>query len=125
MKAYYVYILLVNALVANMACSGDKEPDPSQQAYELELPSHFPSLRIPEDNPMTRTGVALGRKLYYDKMLSKDGDRSCSSCHQQTVGFTLPGSNVLPHVNLAWNSRFLWKGEVQGSLEDAMLFEVK
>jgi len=32
---------------------------------------------------------------------------------------------VLPHVNLGWSTNFLWKGNVQGTLEDIMRFEVE
>jgi cytochrome c peroxidase len=43
---------------------------------------------IPEDNTMTSERVALGRKLYFDKRLSKDGTVSCATCHDVTRGFT-------------------------------------
>ena len=87
-------------------------------------------MTVPTDNPTTREGIALGRFLYYDTLLSANGPKaghSCSSCHDQALGFTVPttGTNVLPHVNLAWSNNFLWKGQVQGSLEDIMRFEVE
>jgi len=41
-------------------------------------------------NPMTDTGATLGRLLFYDKRLSRNNTVSCSSCHQQTHGFTTP-----------------------------------
>jgi cytochrome c peroxidase len=66
--------------------------------------------------------------LYYDTILSNDG-RACASCHVQQKGFTSDffayNMPVLPHVNLAWNSNFMWDGSKQGKLEDVMLFEVK
>lgn len=43
---------------------------------------------IPEDNAMTEARVALGRKLYFDTRLSKDGTVSCATCHDVTRGFT-------------------------------------
>lgn len=43
---------------------------------------------IPEDNQMTPQRVALGRKLYFDKRLSKDGTVSCATCHDITRGLT-------------------------------------
>jgi len=43
---------------------------------------------IPADNRMTPERVALGRKLYFDTRLSKDGTVSCATCHDVTRGFT-------------------------------------
>jgi len=43
---------------------------------------------VPEDNKITPERVALGRKLYFDTRLSKDGTVSCATCHDVTRGFT-------------------------------------
>ena len=43
---------------------------------------------VPKDNATTARRVALGRKLYFDKRLSKDGTVSCATCHDVTRGFT-------------------------------------
>jgi len=43
---------------------------------------------IPGDNKMTPERVALGRKLYFDPRLSRDGTVSCATCHDVTRGFT-------------------------------------
>ena len=43
---------------------------------------------VPADNKMTAERVALGRKLYFDTRLSKDGTVSCATCHDVTRGFT-------------------------------------
>jgi cytochrome c peroxidase len=43
---------------------------------------------VPADNEMTRERVALGRKLYFDKRLSRDGTVSCATCHDVTRAFT-------------------------------------
>lgn len=43
---------------------------------------------IPKDNRMTPARVELGKKLYFDKRLSKDGTVSCATCHDVTRGFT-------------------------------------
>jgi len=43
---------------------------------------------IPEDNKPTPQRVALGRKLYFDTRLSRDGSVSCATCHDVTRGFT-------------------------------------
>jgi cytochrome c peroxidase len=51
------------------------------------VPADLWELLIPPDNPVTREKVALGRKLYYDKRLSKDGTVSCATCHDPAKGF--------------------------------------
>lgn len=43
---------------------------------------------VPLDNQMTPERVELGRKLYFDTRLSKDGTVSCATCHDVTRGFT-------------------------------------
>lgn len=43
---------------------------------------------IPEDNEMSATRVALGKKLFFDKRLSRDGTVSCATCHDVTRAFT-------------------------------------
>jgi hypothetical protein len=40
-----------------------------------------------ENNPLSEDGFALGRALFYEKMLSRDNTISCGSCHQQFVAF--------------------------------------
>ena len=36
---------------------------------------------IPEDNPLTRAKIELGRQLFFDERLSSDNTISCASCH--------------------------------------------
>lgn len=43
---------------------------------------------VPEDNKLTPERVELGRKLYFDTRLSRDGTVSCATCHDVTRGFT-------------------------------------
>ncbi len=76
-------------------------------------------------NPLTEEGFQLGRKLFYDPILSRDSTISCASCHLQYTGFThvdhavshgIEGRkgtrNLLVLINLAWNSTFHWDGGV-------------
>jgi len=39
-------------------------------------------------NEMTPDRIALGRKLYFDTRLSKDGTLACATCHDVSRGFT-------------------------------------
>lgn len=95
--------------------------------YEIIIPKGFPKMPIPEGNRPFAERIALGRRLYYDPILSNNG-KSCSSCHFQDLGFTVnsqQGMPVLHHANLGWKEKFMWDGRKQGSLEEVMLFEVE
>ncbi|MGI9401722.1 MAG: cytochrome-c peroxidase [Rhizobiaceae bacterium] len=56
-----------------------------------ELPPHIEALseldNTPADNPVTDAGAHLGRVLFYDRQLSKNGLISCGSCHTAVFGF--------------------------------------
>lgn len=93
--------------------------------YEISIPYGFPAMNLPEDNPLTVEGIALGRRLYYDYALDKNKSRACATCHVQQAAFASPLPEILPHINLGWDKVFLWNGKVEGSLEDIMLFEVE
>ena len=45
---------------------------------------------VPSDNPLTEEKVALGRKLFFDPILSEDATVSCASCHQPCLLYTSP-----------------------------------
>jgi cytochrome c peroxidase len=51
------------------------------------LPADIWELLVPPENPVTPEKVALGRKLYFDKRLSKDGTVACANCHDPAKGF--------------------------------------
>lgn len=61
-------------------------------SYELVLPLGLQadSAYIPEDNPLSAEKVSLGKLLFFDKRLSKDGNISCASCHNPYHGFADP-----------------------------------
>lgn len=75
------------------------------------------------DNPITAAGFALGRELFYDPKLSRDGSVSCASCHQQFAAFAhydhavshgidnRNGTRNAPGLfNLAWLPQLMWDG---------------
>jgi cytochrome c peroxidase len=78
-----------------------------------------------DKNPLTEEKFELGRKLFYDPILSRDGTISCASCHLQATGFThidhelshgidgeIGDRNSLTLQNLAWNKSFMWDGGI-------------
>jgi cytochrome c peroxidase len=58
------------------------------KSYNLEIPEHLPTFRIPDDNPLTEDAIRLGQHLFYDPILSADSTVSCSSCHLPEKAFT-------------------------------------
>lgn len=103
------------------------EPTAPPQAVTLDYPAGVPiPMVVPLDNPTTAQGVALGRRLYYDPQLDGVASRACADCHHQGGAFSSTnGTGVLPHINLGFNTSFLWDGLVSSGLEDAMVFEVE
>ena len=58
----------------------------------------LPPVLIPADNPPTAETISLGRRLYYDPMLSVDDTVACASCHHPDFGFS-DGKQVSEGVN--------------------------
>lgn len=85
-----------------------------------------------KDNPLTRPRIALGRRLFFDPVLSKDGSVSCASCHQPDHGFASPdpkaigiagkvGKRNTPTVlNRGFGKHFFWDGRVATLEEQAL-----
>ncbi len=66
--------------------------DPAQHVeLQLKLPKGLDAasgnVYVPEDNPMTRAKIELGRQLYFDPRLSSDSTISCASCHNPAEGY--------------------------------------
>lgn len=62
---------------------GDEDP-----FYPLDIPAHFPPMPVPDDNPMYRDKVELGRELFFDPILSVDSTVACVNCHLPQYAFT-------------------------------------
>jgi len=121
-----------------MNCTSEDEEIYTPIPYNLEVPILFTEKLIPPiipaNNPLTEEGVALGKKLFFDRILSGDGTQSCASCHNPKKAFTdqqqfsngIQGAfgkrNAMPLFNLAWNfdERFAWDGKEFGLEEQAL-----
>ena len=55
--------------------------------YTVELPIHLRNAGL-FPRPVERDKAVLGRVIFYDKKLSKDGKVSCASCHKQSLAFS-------------------------------------
>lgn len=108
-------------------CRADADaggPAPAALVPGTALPANFPApVYAPEANPPTAAAFALGRTLFYDARLSRDGSVSCGSCHQQFVAFANAGHRLSHGVgsqlgtrnapalqNLRWKADFFWDG---------------
>lgn len=60
---------------------------PEADSYLLNLPPGVLEPVIPEDNPLTKKKIELGKKLFFDKRLSIDDTVSCATCHDPEKGF--------------------------------------
>jgi cytochrome c peroxidase len=100
--------------------------DSGPHLLNFTVPTGFPDPQYTfANNPLTQEGVDLGRKLFYDGRLSKDGNFPCASCHQQFAAFATYDHN-LSHgfnnqftlrnapglFNMAWLKTFQWDGGV-------------
>jgi len=122
-------------LAAGCSSSGDgvvvdpPAPEcPAATPVTIDIP-RFPEMVHPADNPLTREGIALGRRLFYDPILSGDSTQSCASCHQQQHAFGDPdrfsigidgirGDRQAPTIiNAGWLPSAFWDGRSE-SLED-------
>jgi cytochrome c peroxidase len=104
--------------------------------YHFRVPAGFPIPALPRDNPLTVEGVALGKQLFNEKLLSRDDTLSCASCHQEAHAFSdrrrvsvgvddLPGTrHAMPLFNLAWKRQFFWDGRAS-SLRQQVLMPIQ
>lgn len=118
-------ILLVLTLTL-WACSKEETAEPDSPLVLFEKPSSFPSPSYKiESNPITEEGFLLGKKIFFDGKLSRDGSISCAECHNQAYAFTHHGHaqshgidgqvglrNGPALQNLAWQKTFFWDGGV-------------
>ena len=100
---------------------------------EVRLPLGLDLYRpIPEDNPLTPEKAALGRKLFGDKILSRNRSLACKGCHKPKKAFTdarakavgvygRRGNRSVPTlVNRAYGRAFFWDGRTS-TLEEQVV----
>jgi len=82
---------------------------------------------------MSSVKVELGRRLFYEKRLSLNGQHSCESCHEQALSFTVsealhPGAdgdltprNAPSLANIAYASYLTWGNLTFSTIEQQLL----
>jgi cytochrome c peroxidase len=132
-KANYTFLALLVLAITIVACKKEEpvtDPGDSENIaayddspYNLVYGSTMSNPTIPTDNPLTKTKVALGRALFYERSLSGDGTMACAGCHNLSLGFSdsaqfstgiagmQGGRQAMPIFNMAWHSnQFFWDG---------------
>lgn len=96
------------------------------------LPLGLSNRPVPKGNPLTAKRVALGRKLFFDPILSADKTVACATCHQPELGFAGVGAKAVgiggkegtrrapTLLNRAFGTAYFWDGRT-GSLEEQAL----
>ncbi|MFN8282139.1 MAG: cytochrome c peroxidase [Chitinophagales bacterium] len=133
-RKYFIFFLLtsISCFVFIFSCKKEQERYKTTP-YVAPKIQGFRDMPVDPDNPMTVEGIALGKKLFFDPILSKDSTLSCASCHKQANSFSdnnklskgvdnvLGRRNAMTLVNLAWQKdRFFWDGRVNTLREQAL-----
>jgi cytochrome c peroxidase len=101
--------------------------------YPFQMSATFPMPALPGDNPLIVERVAVGRKLFHETGLSRNGTISCASCHQEKSAFSdarrlssgiegrLGTRHAMPLCNLAWKNSFFWDGRAPSLRAQALM----
>ena len=136
---YKVLIYIIPIVVLGVVWACDKDPasipaideddltsipfEPTP--YSLSIAVDYPKMYIPANNPMTREGIKLGRKLFYDPIMSRDSTISCGSCHSQSLSFKdangisigvdgrMGSRTSMNLINIGYSQSLFWDGRVQ------------
>lgn len=133
MRSFFILSCLIFSCAFFLSNSEKAQLTP----YKFPKPAAFPPMPQSPENPVTNEGVALGRLLFYDPILSKDETISCASCHKQEYAFSdspnnfstgidgqIQKRNTPPLFNLAWYDAYFWDGRAN-SIEDQIFFPVR
>ena len=139
-KPSFLLPVCIGLLLFVGACRSDKgeiiPADDSNSIIRLQVPTGFPYPTIPADNQPTKNRIELGKKLFFDPILSRDTTISCSSCHHTDKKFTdglafsngINGNQTLRNsmslLNCAYLPSMFWDGGIP-SLEQQVLAPIE
>jgi cytochrome c peroxidase len=124
-------ISLGTCILADAPSSLPKDTLPAKLPLDV-IPLGLEARTLPKDHPLTEARVQLGRKLFFDPILSGDNTVACASCHQPDHGFAsaepkprgIRGQQLTRRapslLNRAYGNAFFWDGRA-GSLEEQAL----
>ena len=129
-KMPYIYVLM--GLVLTGLLSGFLQGAPAVHVFNNQdstfpQPANFPPpVYDLSKNKFNKIKIELGRRLFYDGTLSKNGTVSCGTCHIQASAFSHHGHRLSHGIfdslgarnapalqNLAWATSFMWDGGVK------------
>lgn len=128
--------LIIFFFLSFISCSDEvMQPLKKDEVYNLSFPSYFPEMTFDTSgNPVTKNGVELGRKLFYEGRLSRNNIISCGFCHIQENAFTHHGHtvshgvddrigirNAPPIQNMAFLKRYMWDGVIHNLNEQPII----
>ena len=113
----YLIIILISFVIISFKINKE---------VELSYPNTWPKPNYDfKKNPLDSAKIKLGRLLFYEPKLSRDGTISCANCHLQNTGFThidhdlshgidnrIGKRNSIALVNLAWSKSLMWDGAI-------------
>jgi cytochrome c peroxidase len=132
-----LFWLAVLVTLGASALATETRPDlprdtlPAKLALD-EVPLGLAPRLVPRNSPLTEQRVSLGRRLFFDPILSADHAVSCASCHQPSHGFAglearprgIRGQRVARRapslLNRAYGTAFFWDGR-ESTLEGQAL----
>lgn len=121
-------VAMLSSWIATLAgAAPEQKPAANAQSaaeYKLTIPFGLDesAVVIPQDNPLSRNKVELGRLLFFDKRLSKNDTIACASCHMAKFAFTdgrpvstgirgqKGGRSAPASLNRAFSSGQFWDG---------------
>lgn len=131
-KPKHIYLLGIAFLLL-----GCQQQPPQLIQLKGEGPLAGQAVPQPKENPATVEGVALGKALFFDTRLSRNGQVSCATCHlaeaaladtvavRAIAGATEASFRNTPSLyNLASRTSYFWDGGVN-SLERVMLAPIR
>ncbi|GAA0245804.1 Cytochrome c551 peroxidase [Methylorubrum aminovorans] len=115
---------LLLIVLGGLAVATNGEPDRTAAFAEYRRPLAIP---FPDDNPFQAAKAELGRTLFFEPALSRDGDRTCATCHIPGKDWTDSNPRALRNdggvmdfrtptlLNIAWiETIFGWDGKFRG-----------
>lgn len=120
MKWFYSFLVVFVVV----SCQKEEGTEPLYFPDLMEIPEGFPEIEFPEDNEFTKARWELGKKLFFDPIMSLDSSISCASCHQPQLAFSddvsfspgvaqRPGIRNSPSLaNVAYHPYFTREGGV-------------
>ncbi|WP_421752800.1 cytochrome-c peroxidase [Croceimicrobium sp.] len=117
-------VFLLGSLLLLGSCRKAQEQNSEPEGFVLQIPPGFPDMVFPEDNQYSYARWQLGKKLFYDPVLSRDSSLSCASCHKLELAFAddrafspgiqnRPGTrNATSLTNIGYHPYFLREGSV-------------